>query len=494
MTEFFKKNFKYIFFAGLVCIPLFSHLGSVPIQLWDEARLNLNAYEMHLKKDFIVTYYGGEPDLWNTKPPFLIWCQALLMDVVGPNELAMRLPSAFAALLTCIALLIFSIRYLKNFWIGFIAAIILVTAPGYVSYHGTRTGDYDAMLTLFTTLSCLFYFAYSETRKNKYLYYFFLSLAFGVLTKSVAALFFAPAIVIFALMQKQVVQLLRNKHFYFGLGMFLFLTIGYYLIREMAAPGYLSAVFMNELGGRFLTVIENHKEDGWYFYDNFIRGRFSPWYLLLPLGFLTGFWSTDEKIQRVTKYFGILTVIYFVVITFSKTKLEWYDLPLYPMISFITALFVHWIFELLGKMEVVNKSIRYNFLPFAFLFLILLNPYRAILDKVYLPKFEKGSSEENFYELGYYIRDALRGKHDLKDYEILQEDLNTHLRVYVEIMNSNGQNIKFIQSKEILPNTLVVVQNQRLKDYLRNNFNIEELEATGRVVKYKVNEAISNKN
>lgn len=61
-------------------------------------------------------------------------------------------------------------------------------------------------------------------------------------------------------------------------------------------------------------------------------------------------------------------------------------------------------------------------------------------------------------------------------------------------MNSNGQNIKFIQSKEILPNTLVVVQNQRLKDYLRNNFNIEELEATGRVVKYKVNEAISNKN
>jgi 4-amino-4-deoxy-L-arabinose transferase-like glycosyltransferase len=190
MIEFLKKNFKYIILLALVSVPLFSHLGSLPIHLWDESRLTMNAYEMHVNRNFIVTHYNDAPDLWNTKPPFLIWCQALLMDVVGPNELAMRLPSAIAALLTCIALMVFSIRYLKNFWIGFIAVIILITAPGYVSDHGTRTGDYDSMLTLFTTISCLFFFAYSETKKIKYLYLFFLSITFGVLTKSVAALIF----------------------------------------------------------------------------------------------------------------------------------------------------------------------------------------------------------------------------------------------------------------------------------------------------------------
>src|SRR5690606_9717613 len=100
--------------------------------IWDEARLAINAYEMSQNGNLIVTYFDGAPDMWNTKPPLLIWIQALFIKMFGFNELAIRLPSAIAALFTCVVILIFSEKYLKNFWFGFIAVVVLVTSQGYI--------------------------------------------------------------------------------------------------------------------------------------------------------------------------------------------------------------------------------------------------------------------------------------------------------------------------------------------------------------------------
>ncbi len=69
-----------------------------PIQLWDESRIAVNALEMHLRGLSLVTTYGFTPDLWNTKPPLLVWLIDAAMAVVGPSELAVRLPSMAAAL------------------------------------------------------------------------------------------------------------------------------------------------------------------------------------------------------------------------------------------------------------------------------------------------------------------------------------------------------------------------------------------------------------
>ena len=70
-----------------------------PIVLWDELRLAVNALEMTIRGFGLVTTYGFRPDLWNTKPPLLIWLQAGAMDVFGPDEWALRLPSLVAALI-----------------------------------------------------------------------------------------------------------------------------------------------------------------------------------------------------------------------------------------------------------------------------------------------------------------------------------------------------------------------------------------------------------
>jgi len=139
-------------------------------------------------------------------------------------------------------------------------------------------------------------------------------------------------------------------------------------------------------------------------------------------------------------------------------------------------------------MENVNRSLRYNFIPFAFLFIVMLNPYRSTLDKNYLPKPVPGSWEANFYELSYYLRDALRGKHNVKDYEILKEDFNMQLLLYIKLLKEKGVNTKFIYVKDIRPNTFVLVQDENLKKCLVSNFEVDTIEAKGNVVKYKIHD------
>src|SRR5689334_10249299 len=77
---------------------LFIDRSVMPIQLWDESRNIVNALEMRESGSWLVTTYGGAPDLWNTKPPLLIWLMAASVGVFGLSEWALRLPSMIAAL------------------------------------------------------------------------------------------------------------------------------------------------------------------------------------------------------------------------------------------------------------------------------------------------------------------------------------------------------------------------------------------------------------
>lgn len=67
-----------------------------PIILWDESRLAVNALEMHQRGWSLLTTYGFDPDLENTKPPLMIWLMNASVAIFGRSELALRLPSMAA--------------------------------------------------------------------------------------------------------------------------------------------------------------------------------------------------------------------------------------------------------------------------------------------------------------------------------------------------------------------------------------------------------------
>jgi len=484
MNRFFKVYSKYIILAALAYMPLFGHLDNLPIRAWDEARLAINAYEMHRNGNMIVTYFDGQPEDWNTKPPLMIWLQVFFMKIIGVNELAIRLPSALAALGTCLTILLFSIQYLKKFWFGFIAVMFLITSQAYIHIHSTRTGDYDALLTLFTTLSGIYFFLFYETKRPKQLYLFFVFTTLAVLTKSITGLLFIPALVVYSILRNQFIPLLKNRHFYYGLLSFCVVVFGYYLLREFYQPGYISLVQQNELGGRYLNVLENHEHPFWYYYSKFIGSNLFPWPLLLPCGLILGLVIRNVRMRRLTLFASIMILTFFLIISFSKTKLEWYDVPLFPFLSLLAAVFVNYIFEFFKNLKRANQTLTNNILPFIFLFLVFITPYQKIINKTYLPK--EQAHDKDAYEIGYYLKEALRKKHYLNGAYLLYDGYYAQNQFYVHILNDRGVRIDFKDYDKLEDGDVVIASQSNIKQYIEANYSSEVIKTNGNIVTYKI--------
>lgn len=465
-------------------MPIFGHLDTLPICLWDESRQAINAYEMLHNGNWLVTHFAGEPDLWNTKPPLLIWLQVLCMKIIGVNEIALRLPSALAAFFTCIILLWLGERQLKKFWFGLIAVLVLITTNGYIHLHATRTGDYDALLTLFTTLGGLSFFVYGETKECKYLYYFFVAITLAVLTKGVAGLLFLPAIALYSVYHGIFLSLLQNKHSYIG-GISLVLIIGgYYLLRDTYNQGYLMAVYNNELGGRYLEVIEKHGDGFWFYYQLLLHKMYTYWYLWVPVGVTIGVASKDKQLRNLLVFSAIMVTVFWIIISTAQTKLEWYMTPLYPYLAIIVAVGIHYVFELLEKVEQLGEALTMNVIPYVFLFVIFVTPYQRILKNTYWPRYP--ANQMHTYNQSYYLKNALLGHHDVDGYRVLYKGYNAHLSFYIHALQDKGVDIEILNWKKIPPNSHVLVNQQEIKQYLNHHYDCTLLGETADVQRYLI--------
>lgn len=484
------RIFGYLALAFLVAIPVFGHLDTLPIRVWDEARLAVNAYEMLRNGNWIVTHFEGLPDMWNTKPPLLIWIQVLFMKTIGVNELAVRLPSSIAVVLTCVALLIFTRKYLKNTWFGVITVFVLITSQGYLSLHAGRTGDYDALLSLFTTVGGLLFFSFCHTQKPLHLYLFFLFTSLGVLTKSVTGLLFIPAIMAYALISRRFISLIRSRHFYLGLFSSLALVGGYYLLREAYNPGYIQAVTQNELGGRYLEVLEDHHEGYWFYYHNLVNYRLKEWIALLPCGIAIGLLLKDRRYRNLTLFSLLMILEFFLVISGGQTKLEWYDVPMYPFLAILITLFLDFGFRFLANNPWINQTIRWNILPLVFLFLAGIGPYQKILDKTHKPK-ETGWAVD-FYKVSNYLREAIKGQHNLDGQFLLFDGYAAHNRFYMSILAEKGVKVSFKDWTRLEPGDTVFAWQKNVKQYVQAHYNQEIVSRNGLIVTYKILERSEN--
>ncbi len=478
-----------LFFSAVAFFPIFLNLENQAIRMYDESRLTINAYEMSTKGNYLVMSFEGQPDMWNTKPPLMIWLQVACIKVFGFNELAVRLPSALATLFLCIVMFVFCFRFLKNPWLGIFAVAILVSCEGFIREHISRTGDFDALLTFFTTLYLLSFFVFTETenqkQKNKFLLLFFISLTLGVMTKGIAAFIFLPAVFIYMLISKQFIVVLKNRNFYFGILLFVIIVGGYYWWREMLTPGYFNKVAENELGGRYLETIEGHKHGGWFYFDNMVDQGMKHWYLYVLPGLAIGLFMKEKKMRNFAGYILLCGFFYFFVITSGQTKLNWYDAPLYPLIAFAVAIFFRKIFELLKNSVLVFSDLKINISPYVMVFLFFVTPYNEIISKVYFPKEDSWMSER--YAISYYLRNLVQGKKKSDGRIIVHDGYHAHLLFYIHQLEEKGIFMKLTGKRDLQPGDIAIAYQQKVKDYIANNYEEEILEVNKEVVTYKIN-------
>lgn len=357
MTDNKKNIFLFLLFSSVALFAIFPRLGSLPLREWDESRQAASAYEMYESGNYLVATFDHKPDLWNTKPPLLLWLQVLSMKICGVGVLAVRLPSAIAMLLSAFSLFYFFTK-LKKPIAGFFSALVFVCSKGLLFYHCGRSGDYDALMIMFVILYCGFFYLYTRLQKNKHLILFFLFLSLATLTKGIQALIPLAGIFLFVLFTKNLVPLLRNSNTYIGLLLFVILVGGFYVARECSAPGYLKAVWHNEAGGRFLTVIEEHSGGFWYYWD-FIRDiQFPAFVWLLPVCFVINMLFKNKEARLANLYCGSIAIVYFIAISISKTKLEWYSLPLIPFFASIIGLALSQIYFFVSEKWILISAKR----------------------------------------------------------------------------------------------------------------------------------------
>jgi 4-amino-4-deoxy-L-arabinose transferase-like glycosyltransferase len=456
-----------VIFAVIIAVPLFLHLEKLPIRIWDEARLAMNAYEMAQNGNLLVTHFDGKPDMWNTKPPLMIWLQAGFIKVLGFNELSLRLPAALAAFFTCLAMTWFSFRYWRNYLPGIIASLVLVTSNGYVHIHASRTGDYDAPLALFTTVFILAIFLFVERGEKKYLHLFFVGVTLAILTKSVQGLIFLPAIAVYIVLTRKLRSLVFNRLFFIDLFISISIVGAYYTLREIYNPGYLKAILENELGGRYLQTLEENGFGKMYYLEQLRYFLFDIWFWFVPGGIILGL-SSNLQDRKFVSFTTLLILTYGIIISFSKTKLEWYVVPMFPLLALLVMMFFWRTTDFILARIKINS---FRITCCALLYLpVFVYAYYTIGRKVYNPS--EYEWDRDLYPISRVLKEARYGNGCVDGYVICYEGYSTQIDCYVRALNDAGHAVRFETVDRLRPNQKVIASEPDVIKTIEDNYDV----------------------
>lgn len=451
-----------LLFVVLSYFPLFLHLDALPARLYDESRQALSALEMLRSGDWIVTHYDGQVDLYNTKPPLLFWLIASSYALLGPGELAMRLPVAILAWITCWVLFRTVWRVTTSPWAGLIAVLILLTCGGYVQVHVARTADFDAPMILFMFTSFALLFQWSRGGSGKLLFWGMILLALGVLTKSVQALLYVPGIALALLWEKRSGDLLRERWFYFGGGVLVLLVGGFFVVRELAAPGYVHAVLYNDVTGRVGEALDQHAAPAEFYVKLLYKSQFAPWWWLALLGGACGLVHRDATLRSWTRWLVCIAVTYLVMITVTRTKMEWYNAPLLPLLSALATIPLYLVVLVLREENVSRRFMNRRVLPATFIALCFIVPYATTFGRVYFPKEHDWDYE--LYAPVYALRAAVHSGEPPAADVICFPGRGQHLYFQQALLREQGHELPYRDVHELMPGMRVMFSQQVVED------------------------------
>lgn len=441
----------------LLFFTLFWQLEKLPIQLWDESRNVTNALEMYGSGNYFVTYFESSPDMWNTKPPLLLWLQVICLKIIGVRELAFRLPTALAGLMTALSLFFWYKKKEDNIWKGWAAMLILVSTVGYVHIHCTRTGDYDALMIFWVMAALLTFYHFLQSHKYSFFVISVFMMALAALTKGVQAYLVMPFMFIFWLFQSK-----DKKKFFIQAVIYLFIALFplfiYYLYRDSINPGYFQAVMDNELGGRFLRTLEEHKLP-WYFYlqHHFNTGT-KFWFPLAIIAFVIYLFNTGtKKISGFATYLLFIIVGYHLIIAMSQTKLDWYGNTLYPLYALfiVEILFTFW--------KDYKVAIVLGLISIFPLYLVIKNNYDFL--NLY---------EDDSCHTAKILQQELKN-HTLRDStKIIAYGYVPHVKYYIYVAAKKGIYTPLVEEKDIKEGDMVITHRSESIQEIVSKYTIKE--------------------
>ncbi|MCB0707403.1 MAG: glycosyltransferase family 39 protein [Saprospiraceae bacterium] len=420
-----ESNTSFWICGFLLCIiawfPVFHHMDFLPVWNYDEARNAVKSLEMAQDGYTFIPSFRGEPDNWDTKPPFLIWLQATFIKMLGPSEIAVRLPSALAGFASILILFFFVFKRSGSLAWAFFSALSLISFLGYCDLHVVRTGDYDSLLTLFSTIFLLSLFrSFESERATRWILTASVFLFLGLMTKGVVILMFGPGILAYLLIHRKFLPIAGNYRYYVGIGLAIGIWISYYFLRNYLSPGYMKAVWVNELGGRFTDSLENHKNVFWYYIFVLLD---APLFLFAPLAFFLFPKEADKKVTTFLFYLGFCVLGFWLFLSLAQTKIRWYAAPLMPLLSILIGYSIHRIIELVQVIKYVQR--KSALLSILMCIVFFFPPYRLVIDDMFQKKESRPGWE--FARYGWMMKN-LSAKYDA--FSVVRENYNATIDFY----------------------------------------------------------------
>jgi len=484
-----EKIIAICLFGGLVCLPLFLHLGFGALYRWDESTNALQAYDMLQDGHFLRRYFLGYPDNWETKPPLLLWLQAIFMKLFGYNEFAIRLPAALAALATVCLMLRFFIKDLKLPWAGIFSVLVLLTSAGYLRMHVTRTGDHDALLIFFLVGGLIFFYKFLHgiaIKRKQSFCLFVLCLIGGILTKSIAGLYFAPGLLVFTILSKKFLWTIKQSIFWLGVLSFIIVIGSYYGLTEYYYPGYLQVVWDNELFPRFFNTAAVYSyrpmPEPFHFTKVLFRSDFKWYAWLLPICLGSIYFRKHKDLSQFIMAVFITALIFHIVIS-TGTYNTWYNAPLFPLLAMIVGAGMGLFFNKLKDLLKVQtgKSLLYGGV---FIGIVFFLPYKKIIgSKCYARDYRV---PDELY--GAYFKKLSSSRPALKKIQVYCEVINRHLLFYEGVYNDHygyeitscgyGTNIKECPDYDKTQvGSQVMICNDEIKAAFKKQFMVKQLDS-----------------
>ena len=306
---------------AVVVIAIAIHLGGFPLLDADEGRNAEVAREMAATNDYVMPRLDGLPYL--DKPIVYFAAEAAFMEILGPTELAARLPAYLFTLATAAVLFWFA----RRVWGGetpYVAAIVFLSMPLTIAF--ARTVIFDSALTFFVVVALIaFYMAIEESNK-RWSILAWAAMGFAMITKGpvtfVLVLFVA---VPYAFYRKRV----RVLFPILGIVVFFAVIAPWLYGVTRVVPEFLHYVLVTETAERMATTALKRTGPPWYFLPYLIGGAL-PWSIVALSS-----WKRVK--QRELLYLALWLLIPFIFFSLNQSKRPQYILPLLPALALIVA-------------------------------------------------------------------------------------------------------------------------------------------------------------
>ncbi|MBY0546335.1 MAG: glycosyltransferase family 39 protein [Candidatus Obscuribacterales bacterium] len=277
-TTALKQLFPYAIVALSACFLLFGELGRFPLFNPDEALYAEPAREMLENGDWITTYLNYVVRF--TKPPLVIWAQALSINLFGVNEFAVRFFEAASGVVLVASTYAFAEKFAGR-RVAIAAGVALVTAPLFI---GTaREAITDMPLSLFMASAMMCFFTAAKTGRTSFTWLAWIMVGLSVMTKGPVGLVLPVALIAaFAVLSGKLKQSLRDYKVIPGMAIVAAIALPWFITEIAITKGaYFHEFILRENFQRFTSAIDSHGQPWWYHFAAMFGG-FVPWCFFLP--------------------------------------------------------------------------------------------------------------------------------------------------------------------------------------------------------------------